>query len=317
LRFAQDTFTLIQIVKPPESKNDSTNAKTFVVDVDPAQMARIGVFTVSSGVDAGRILSLPKGQVVTFGRSSDCTYPFEDPSLSREHAIVMRVGNDYTLKDGGSTNGTFVNDQRLTSASSLRDGDRVQLGLHTLLRFALVSAAEEEALRRVYDAAIKDGLTGIYNRKYLEERLLSELAFAARNQSVVSVIIIDVDFFKKVNDTYGHLAGDAVLKHVASIFGKGLRPEDVVARYGGEEFVIVLRGTSLFDAATAAERLRREVEATSIVFEGKTLRVTSSAGVACSAELGPNPEKAALLGAADTRLYAAKTGGRNRVVYEG
>lgn len=313
MRFLGNAFTLDETVKPP----DSTNAKTFVVDVDPVQMSRVGVFTVSSGVDAGRVLSLPKGQVVTFGRSPECTYPFDDPSLSREHAVVMRVGNDYTMKDGGSTNGTFVNDQRLTSASSLKDGDRVQLGLHTLLRFALVSAAEEEALRRVYEAAIKDGLTGIHNRKYLEERLTTELAYAARHQSIVSVIIIDVDFFKKVNDTYGHLAGDAVLKQVASIFGKGLRPEDVVARYGGEEFVIVLRGTPLLDAATAAERLRREVEATSIVFEGTTIRVTSSAGVACSAELGPSPEKAALLGAADARLYAAKTGGRNRVVFEG
>jgi diguanylate cyclase (GGDEF)-like protein len=324
-------------VKPP----DNTNTKTFVVDVDPAQMARVGVFTVSSGVDAGRILSLPRGQVITFGRSPECTYPFDDPSLSREHAIVMRVGNDYTMRDGGSTNGTFVNDQRLTTASSLKDGDRVQLGLHTLLRFALVSAAEEEALRRVYEAAIKDGLTGIYNRKYLEERLVTELAYAARHQSIVSVIIIDVDFFKKVNDTYGlglpmrcsprrdvdffkkvndtygHLAGDAVLKQVSSIFAKGLRPEDVVARYGGEEFVLVLRGTSLIDAATAAERLRREVEATTITFEGTPIRVTSSAGVACSAELGASPEKSALLGAADARLYAAKTGGRNRVVFEG
>ena len=251
--------------------------------------------------------------MVTFGRSTDCTYPFEDPSLSREHAIVMRVGNDYTLKDGGSTNGTFVNDVRVPTTAVLRDGDRLQLGLHTMLRFALVSADEEAALRRVYDAAIKDGLTGVYNRKYLEERLLSELAFAARHQTLLSVIIIDVDHFKKVNDTFGHLAGDAVLRNVARVFGGGMRPEDVVARYGGEEFVVALRGIPLQEAAVVAERLRREVEASVVDFEGQPIRVTSSAGVACSNEFQV-ADKVALLGAADGRLYKAKSSGRNRVV---
>lgn len=297
--------------KPPDS-----NAKTFVVDVDPAVMARVGVFTVTSGLDAGRVLPIPKGAMVTFGRSTECTYPFEDPSLSREHAIVMRVGSDYTVKDGSSTNGTFVNDARV-NAAMLKDGDRVQLGLHTMLRFALVSAAEEEALRRVYEAAIKDGLTGVYNRKYLEERIISELAFATRHQTLVSLVMIDVDHFKRVNDTYGHLAGDAVLRDVARVFGTGLRPEDVVARYGGEEFVVVLRGIPLAEATLTAERLRREIEATTIVFEDKQIRITSSAGVACSAELpasdGPTM-KTALLGAADARLYEAKSSGRNRVV---
>lgn len=299
------------MAKPPDS-----NAKTFVVDVDPAMMARVGVFTVTSGLDAGRVLTIPKGAMISFGRSGECTYPFEDPSLSREHAIVMRVGNDYTIKDGGSTNGTFVNDARV-NAAVLKDGDRVQLGLHTMLRFALVSAAEEEALRRVYEAAIKDGLTGVYNRKYLEERIISELAFATRHQTILSIVIIDVDHFKKVNDTHGHLAGDAVLRKVASVFGTGLRPEDVVARYGGEEFVVVLRGTPLAEAAVAADRLRREVEGSSIVFDGKEIRVTSSAGVACSTEVAPGDGptmKAALLGAADARLYQAKSTGRNRVV---
>ena len=295
------------------TKAPDSNAKTFVVDVDPVAMSRVGVFTVTSGLDAGRVLPIPKGTMVTFGRSTDCTYPFEDPSLSREHAIVMRVGNDYTLKDGGSTNGTFVNDVRVPTTAVLRDGDRLQLGLHTMLRFALVSADEEAALRRVYDAAIKDGLTGVYNRKYLEERMLSELAFAARHQTLLSVIIIDVDHFKKVNDTFGHLAGDAVLRNVARVFGGGMRPEDVVARYGGEEFVVVLRGIPLQEAAVVAERLRREVEASVVDFEGQPIRVTSSAGVACSNEF-QSADKTALLGAADGRLYKAKSSGRNRVV---
>ncbi len=287
--------------------------KTHVVEVDPAAMQRIGVFTVTSGGEAGRVLAVPKGQIVSFGRSPECTYPFEDPSLSREHVHVVRVGMDYVLKDGGSTNGTFVNDARIERATNLKDGDRVQLGLHTMLRFALVTAQEEQALRRVYESAVKDALTGVFNRKHLEERLVAELSYAKRNNTPLSVIIFDVDFFKKVNDTYGHLAGDAVLKVVSGVLQQGLRAEDVVARYGGEEFVIVLRGIGAAEAVAAAERMRQLVEATPIQFASAQIRVTASAGVACSTEL-KELERAALLGTADGRLYRAKEAGRNRVV---
>jgi two-component system, cell cycle response regulator len=297
----------------PDARPSAESAKTHVVAVDPAAMKRIGVFTVTSGVDAGRVLSVPKGAIVSFGRSPECTYPFDDPSLSREHANVVRVANDYVLKDGGSTNGTFINDTRATSAVHLRDGDRIQLGLHTMLRFALVGEQEEASLRRVYEAAIKDGLTGAFNRKYLEERLVSELAYAQRHGTVVSIVIFDVDFFKKVNDTYGHLAGDAVLRTVSTLLHQGLRTEDVVARYGGEEFVLVMRGIQGAEAIVAADRLRVLVEGTPIQFGEATIRVTASAGVACTAELAVL-DRAALLGTADGRLYRAKEAGRNRVI---
>jgi len=293
--------------------NGPESAKTHVVDVDPAAMKRIGVFTVTSGVEAGRVLSVPKGEIVSFGRSTECTYPFDDPSLSREHANVVRVGNDYVIKDGGSTNGSFVNDTRATGAVHLRDGDRVQLGLHTMMRFALVGDQEEASLRRVYEAAIKDGLTGAFNRKYLEERLVSELAYAQRHGTVVSIAIFDVDFFKKVNDTHGHLAGDAVLRAVSGVLHQGLRTEDVVARYGGEEFVLVMRGINNAEAIVAAERLRVAIESTPVQFGESLIRVTASAGVACTAELA-TLDRAALLGTADGRLYRAKDSGRNRVV---
>lgn len=295
-------------LKPPSV------AETNVVDVDPVAIRRHGIFTVTSGPDTGKILAIPSGDVIVLGRSPECTFAFDDASLSRQHARVMRVGAEYIIRDEGSRNGTFVNNARLTKAETLRNGDRVQLGSSTLLRFALVDEEEERALRRVYEAAILDGLTGIYNRKHLEERIVSELGYAARHQQPLSVIIIDVDHFKKVNDTYGHLGGDAVLRAVAALFGKGLRAEDVLARYGGEEFVILLRGTPVGPAVELAERLRRTVEATPIPFEGHLIRITSSAGVASVGEPGLGAERAALLGAADARLYQAKQGGRNRVV---
>ncbi|MBK6518912.1 MAG: diguanylate cyclase [Polyangiaceae bacterium] len=298
-------------VGPPDAS--PLSQKTNVVDVDPQAMKRVGVFTVQSGLEAGRLISIPKGAIVTLGRSPDCTAAFDDASLSREHAHVVRIGTEYVIKDKGSTNGTFVNDTRAQGAVSLRDGDRIQLGLHTLLRFTLVSEQEETSLRRVYDAAIKDGLTGVFNRKYLEERIITELAFGARHGTPLSVVIFDVDFFKRVNDTHGHLAGDMVLRVIANILQQGLRTEDVVARYGGEEFVLLLRGTPAPDAVAVADRLRQVVQSTPINTGAATISVTSSAGVACTSEL-PAPDRASLLGTADGRLYRAKEQGRNQVV---
>jgi diguanylate cyclase (GGDEF)-like protein len=207
-----------------------------------------------------------------------------------------------------------VNYQRLTNVYELRDGDRIQFGAGTFLRFQFVDPIEEQALQRVYEAAHLDGLTGVYNRKHMEERIAAELAYANRHDEPLSVIIIDVDHFKKVNDTHGHLAGDAVLKHMAALVKRLIRPEDILARYGGEEFVIIARGTDAPNAFILAERLRQAVEKEPIFFEGKEIRITSSGGVASLACCGPTRDRATLLGTADKRLYAAKTGGRNRVI---
>lgn len=287
--------------------------KTMAVDAAPRSVRRYGVFTVADGHDAGRVLVIPFGKPSSFGREAECTFTFDDDSLSRSHATVVNAGPDYYLTDT-STNGTFINDVRVSKTTQLRDGDRVQLGQATFLRFAYIDEAEEAALRRVYEAAMLDGLTGVYNRKHLEERIIAELSYAARHGTPLSIIIIDVDHFKKVNDTHGHLAGDAVLKSVATLLGRTVRPEDIVARYGGEEFVIVARGTPARAAVALAERLREAVSAEAIQFEGKEIKVTSSAGVASLACCGETRDRATLLGAADRRLYAAKQGGRNRVI---
>lgn len=280
----------------------------------PHSANRHGVFTVAAGFEAGKVLVPKKDAMTTLGRAAECTFAFDDQSLSREHAVVMRAAGAYILKDT-STNGTFVNEQRLTTVAELRDGDRVQLGTSTFLRFAFVDDQEEAALRRVYDAAHLDGLTGVYNRKHLEERLTAELAYALRHEEPLSVIIIDVDHFKKVNDTMGHLAGDAVLKQMATLLKKMIRPEDILARYGGEEFVVIARGTDVAHALILAERLRAAVEEQVIDFDGKPIKITSSGGVASLACCPlTHRDRATLLGTADKRLYAAKQGGRNQIV---
>ncbi len=294
----------------------SNQMKTHVVDAEPRAVRRKGVFTVSGGLDAGRVLALPREDVVSLGRAAECTYPFDDVSLSREHAQVMCIGPDYVFKDAGSTNGSYLNEVRVTRATKLANGDRVRLGSTLTLRFVLVDEEEEEALAGVYEAAVRDGLTGIFNRKHLEERIAAELEHARRHGGALSVIMFDIDHFKYVNDTYGHLCGDAVLKNVATLVAKGIRLEDTLGRYGGEEFVVVCRGAAVEAATALAERLRWTVWHALTPFEDHQIRVTLSAGVAsllCVAE----PTRTSLLGMADARLYKAKQAGRNRVVGAG
>jgi len=287
---------------------------TYIVDTEPRSARRNAIFTVVGGIDAGRILSISREQVSTLGRAPECTFPFDDVGLSREHAQVLVIGPDYIFKDAGSRNGSYVNDARIGGPVKLRDGDRVQLGSSTVLRFALVDEQEEETLKRVYEAAVRDGLTGVYNRKHFEERLAAELAFALRHDTSLSVIILDVDYFKRVNDTFGHLAGDAVLKTVAQLLSQGLRAEDMVARYGGEEFVILSRGVDLTTATQIADRLRWNVASTPMNVGTQAIQVTASAGVASLTCCGAKRDRETLLGLADQRLYQAKQAGRNRVV---
>jgi diguanylate cyclase (GGDEF)-like protein len=180
-----------------------------------------------------------------------------------------------------------------------------------------VSEDEEKSLRRMYEAALRDGLTGVFNRKHLEERLDAEIAYAHRRQTELSVVMLDVDHFKRVNDTYGHLAGDAVLKGVAETLLRTIRSEDVLGRYGGEEFVVVTRGIAVTGAHLLAERLRATLAATKIPFGPTLLTLTASAGVASLGCCGGRTDKTTLLSVADARLYRAKQAGRNRVVAAG
>ena len=304
IRFAQ------QMPRDPDS-----NPVTLVVDTRAAPTARSrGVFTVVGGLNTGRVLALPRGQEVTLGRAEGSTYRLDDASVSGTHARVVVVANSYMLVDATSTNGTFVNDARVEQPVELKDGDRIQLGSATFFRFSLVSEEEETALRKMYEAASRDGLTGVFNRKHLEERIDAEVAYALRHKTEVSLVMIDVDHFKKVNDTYGHLAGDAVLKNTAQILAQGIRTEDVLARYGGEEFVIVTRGVSAMAAGLLADRLRQKIGKAEVAFGSARIRVTVSAGVASLDCCDGRHDKATLLGIADARLYKAKQAGRNRVI---
>ena len=167
---------------------------------------------------------------------------------------------------------------------------------------------------KLHEVSIRDPLTGIYNRRHFSERLTSELAYSRRHGTPISVVMMDVDHFKRVNDVHGHRAGDAVLIDVAQLVQGEVRQEDLLARYGGEEFVLVLRDTDAACAKIVAERLRARVEKHEATHAGRTIRVTLSLG--CAAELGGGTEET-LLRTADARMYEAKRRGRNCVVGEG
>ena len=270
-----------------------------------------GLLVETSGADAGRVHRLD-ADVATIGRGSGCDLCFDDAALSREHARVAREGRDWAIEDAGSRNGTFVNERRV-ARHVLAHGDRVRLGSTVRLRFHRVTAEEESVLVRLHEASVRDGLTGLFNRRHLQERLAAEVAFAVRHGTDLCVVMFDLDHFKQVNDTHGHLAGDEVLRHTGALLLSRTRREDLAARYGGEEFMVVVRGIPLSAARVFAERLRAAMEASEVRCADTVLRPTASFGVACLADCGADRTPDRLVACADEALYRAKGAGRNRV----
>ncbi len=232
--------------------------------------------------------------------------------VSRYHARITWLGNAHAIEDLASSNGTWVKGRRVTRAV-LADGDLVQFGSHACFRYTVTDGMHERLLRQLHESSTRDALTGKYNRRHLGERLGAELAFAQRHSTDLGLVMLDIDHFKRVNDTRGHAAGDAIIRHVAQVASAQLRGEDVFARWGGEEFVVLLRSTDAKDTLRVAERIRASVEVMTLSFEGAVIPVTISGGCATLAE-GRGQTGAELLERADERLYAAKNAGRNRVV---
>ena len=267
---------------------------------------------VLAGTNVGEMYRL-EGVEVVIGRASNATVRLSDDGISRRHARVFAEGPAFMVEDLGSANGTMVNGVRIAGRQALEDGDKIRLGPTTILKFGYADDIEESFQQRMYDAALRDGLTGAYNKKYFIDRLDSELSYARRHHFDLSLLMFDADHFKRVNDTYGHLAGDAVLVKLSQIAMGALRQEDIFARYGGEEFAILCRGVKLQHAGVLGERLRGGVEAGVFEHEGRRMPVTISVGVA-SYPTSPVESPSQLIAAADNALYEAKRCGRNRVL---
>ena len=270
-----------------------------------------GVLTVLRGTNAGALFTLD-GRHWVIGRASEAQILLTDDALSRRHACIKRSAGSFYIEDLASTNGTFVDGNRIHGPCKLADGNRIKLGASTVLRFALHDEIEQEAARRTHEMTVRDPLTNTFNRRHLEERLLCETAYSARHQTPLSLIVIDVDHFKSVNDNHGHEVGDKVLRAVARMLGDTLRAEDVLARLGGDEFVALARGINDRAGGVCGERIRRGAEQLRIETSSGPIRITVSVGVA-GTQGGRDIDPADLMTAADEALYAAKEQGRNCV----
>ena len=267
--------------------------------------------TVLTGTATGKMFKLPGG-TLQIGRAPSCEIHLVDDGVSRNHATLRFELELLWIEDLQSRNGTFVNGIKIDKPTPLRDGDKIQVGRTTVLRFAYHDELDESFHENLMSSALRDPLTRLFNKRYFLDRLDSELKFARRHETAVSLLMLDIDHFKKINDTYGHLAGDAVLINYANVLTKAVRNEDVVARFGGEEIAIILRAIPLEPALHLADRLRNLLEHTVTEFGGVSLRATASIGAA-GYPTTPAETIEELIASADKALYRAKDAGRNRV----
>jgi len=265
------------------------------------------------GPTLGRKFTLAAAET-TIGRGESCEIVLELENVSRKHCSFLLKSEGVFLRDDGSTNGTYLNNVEVRGVTPLRSGDLVKVGgaIFKFLFGGELGSIEAQYHEEIYRLTIIDGLTQVHNKRYLLEFLEREMARAQRHQRSLSLVLFDIDHFKKINDTYGHLAGDYVLREMASALKSRIRKEECFARYGGEEFALVLPETGHENTVFLADKLRKIIEQHQFVFEGKRIGVTFSAGVA---DHKPAQDSAlAFIKEADSRLYEAKRQGRNRVI---
>lgn len=254
---------------------------------------------------------LSPGTTLEIGRSAAVGISLpEVMSISRKHARLRYIGPVVTIEDLGSTNGTYVNGQPVHGRTALRSGDRFQTAaVH--FKFLHEQDVESAYHLAIYELVAKDGLTEIFNKRKFDEEMQREFARATRHQRPLSLIIFDLDEFKTINDTYGHLCGDFILKQVASLARDLVRPEQVLARVGGDEFVILAPETGAEGAEALAAKIRDRVAGYEHRYGDIRIPVSSSFGVAELNREMSTPQD--LYHAADEALLLSKRNGRNRV----
>jgi diguanylate cyclase (GGDEF)-like protein len=293
------------------SESDHVRAKTVVTSISRISerpSAKEACLVVIYGSELGKKYNLNAASLV-IGRSSKCDIQIDQESISRNHSKILNTGKSILVRDLGSTNGTYVNDEPIDEYV-LRDGDLIKIG-RTIFKFLTGGNIENAYHEEIYRLTTIDGLTQIFNKRYFLENLEREIARSQRYRRSLSLVMFDIDHFKKINDSYGHLAGDYVLKMLASTVKSKIRREDLFARYGGEEFAIVLPEIDGDNGKAFAEKIRQIVEKQDFRFENTRIRVTISMGVSTIDE--ETTDAASLIKRSDERLYEAKSAGRNRV----
>ena len=248
---------------------------------------------------------------IVLGRDEQCDVVLDDTSVSRQHAAIYERSDGFYVEDLESTNGTRVNGE-LVRTTILDSGDRIQLGSF-IFKYLSGNCVESQYHETIYTSMTRDALTGAMNKRYLLESTQREIARSVRHGQPLAVVMMDIDFFKSVNDTHGHLVGDEVLREFGTRLLGVCREENLLARYGGEEFSLLMPSATKEEAIELAERCRLEIANTPFQTAAGLLDITASFGIGCL----PKSETllvTELIKIADDRLYDAKEQGRNRVV---
>ncbi len=311
-----EEMTLVDRTKAPLNRKRTKTALNIMLTV-----------VQGSEMDFGKTYHFSQ-HAIRIGRDKRNTIQLDDLKVSKHHCEISTIKTagmeQIVVKDLGSTNGTYVNNE-LTRQRILSSGDKITVG-ETIFRFNYNDEVEEEYHSKLFNFAAVDALTGLYNRRYIRNELEKQRKIARRNGRVFSIVVIDIDDFKRINDTFGHHAGDEYLKQVAFIIGHSLREQDISGRLGGEEFLIILPETNLEGAFHLANRIRKRIEETELIYQNNTINATISAGIS---QYKPGVTEAApgtagavssagstdqLFKLADEALYRAKNSGKNTVV---
>lgn len=273
---------------------------------------------------SGELIAVPiplERPEVILGRALEADVRINDSKVSRRHAMVAKSFNeetqktDYIVTDFGSRNGTYVNGERMGKQQVLQNGDKITIGDH-ILRFDLLDEVDREYQRQIHRLISHDDLTGLLSSRSFFSELRREAARATAENRAFCVLMMDVDHFKNVNDTYGHLTGSKTLEEIGACIIESLRSGDAASRFGGEEFSAFLLDADTTQAMVAAERIRRLIEERMFTVirhaePESTHKVTISIGIAAFPDDSHDPIE--LVEMADSALYRAKREGRNRV----
>ncbi len=290
---------------------DKTVIKRYVKTAAERQQ----ILTIIDGLpaDLGKIIELNKASML-IGRGEDADIRLEDFKVSQQHALLKLIKTKkesaaFQISDYGSTNGVFLNGEKI-KRRRLRNGDLIEIG-DTVFRFSEAGSVEKKIHQQILALTYRDELTGIFNRRFLIIQLQNQFNFYQRYQRPFSLIMIDIDYFKQLNDIFGHLAADLYLKHFTANIKNLLRSSDIFGRFGGEEFLLILPETGISGAETLAQRIVAETEAMILKAEGKLIKTTVSCGITAARETDQNLQQ--ILQRVDSALYQAKESGRNCV----
>lgn len=296
-----------------DEKTENIDLDEIIREKIPKQQGQQKFYLIIvDGDNAGKIYSLDK-KTITIGRSDEFDIQLADSSCSRKQAIIeFNDNNKPVLKDLDSTNGTFVNGAKITE-TNIEDGDKILLGFSSVFMFAIQDSLESKFQMNLYESSITDHLTGAFNQKYFLDTLSKAFSYSLRHHTSLGLLMLDIDFFKKINDTYGHVVGDIVLKEFVKRIENNLRNEDILCRYGGDEFAVIVRDFKYGFVKIVAERIRLFFDGRSINCKDHKINISVSIGAATiDNENIATPED--MIELADANLYKAKQSGGNCIV---